>query len=197
MDYYPQFGFVLLHSSGPKLVIVVEDVLFVLSSDLWMCIMHPQQQVCSDFILCFWEYFISLKASIFLLPVSITVIQSFILMAPRETFVRRIDRGENVCWSQINGFILGVGLLIKHFFLFHLLDGNEFFKSKGWRGAEWTAFFWWTNHSGRNKSVSLERDMEKWVFMIPITTFALPLALIMAVSLIPSQKHHMCTSTRK
>lgn len=118
MDYYPQFGFVLRHSSGPKLVIVVEDVLFVLSSDLWMSIMHPQHRVCSDFILCFWEYFISLKASIFLLPVSITVIQSFILMAPRETFVRRIDRGENVCWSQINGFILGVGLLIKHFFCF-------------------------------------------------------------------------------
>lgn len=39
--------------------------------------------------------------------------------------------------------------------------------------------------------------MEKWVFTIPITTFALPLALIMAVYLIPSQKHHMCMSTRK
>lgn len=97
MDYYPQFGFVFLHSSGLKLVIVVKDVLFVLSSDLWMCIMHPQHRVCSDFILCFLEYFISLKASIFLLPVSITVIQTFILMAPQETFVRRIDRGENVC----------------------------------------------------------------------------------------------------
>lgn len=64
-------------------------------------------------------------------------------------------------------------------------------------GVEWTSFFWWTNHSGRNKSASLERDMEKWVFTIPITTFALPLALIMAVYLILSQKHHMCMSTRK
>lgn len=36
----------------------------------------------------------------------------------------------------------------------------------------------------------LERDMEKWVFMIPITTFALVLALIIAVSYPPSQQHH-------
>lgn len=49
---------------------------------VWFVDGHYAPAVSSVFrlILCFWVYFISLKASMFLLPVSITVIQNFILM---------------------------------------------------------------------------------------------------------------------
>lgn len=86
-----------------------------------MCIIHPQYWVCLDFILCFWVHFISLKASMFLLPVSITVIQSFILIGlfflvsricgPAEYADQRIS----VNYRSMSSLVF---LLIKHFFHF-------------------------------------------------------------------------------
>lgn len=58
-------------------------------------------------------------------------------------------------------------------------------------------FFWPTSHLRRNRSASLERDMEKWVFMIPITTFALVLALIMLYPSLPvNNTTHMHVQTQ-
>lgn len=58
-------------------------------------------------------------------------------------------------------------------------------------------FFWQTSHLRWNRSASLERDMEKWVFMIPITTFALVLALIMLYTSLPvNSTTHMHVHTQ-
>lgn len=140
---------------------------------VWFVDVHCAPAVSSAFrlILCFWVYFISLKASMFLLPVSITVIQSFILMGPGNLCLCETNTQSRKCLQITDQWVHF--FLIKHFFLFSILDGNHFNKSMGWSGHELMAFFWWISHLRRNKSTLLERDMEKWVFMIPITTFAL------------------------
>lgn len=130
---------------------------------VWFVDVHYVPRVCLDFVLCFWVHFISLKASVSFASLYNSNSDFYIDGTWEPLFLwvecRKCLRINRTVGSFV--FCLFSFWLIEHFFNYIFCHPHE-----------WVVFFWWINHLRRNKSTLLEKDMEKWVFMIPITTFA-------------------------